>query len=422
MSSVLPINTQRYESGDYTLEVTVHPSALSQWSDRPVVRQLRFSLWTNQPTRQRLVTGDQQQLLTLSNTVEAYVQRHLTHAAWPRTHRLQLLNQAVDLSTLQLFGLAEVLSAYGQRQITLPTAPKVKRRRSRWWVGSAVASLLVSVGVATVYWQERPVVNDVVTSQAPEAIFEDDVAATVPSTVPIPEANEAPDSGSVPATPSVSSGDSTNFDDRPGFRASQELAQRPSESPDAAVGASGAAAVEPQVSNEELAPSLDVAKVPERSAETLPETLSTDSFEQGSDSELAAAAPAEPPPAVIAPTPETAIQPEQEEALDDSRVSSDLEPAMTRSSMPDDGLSTRGAGSILDAIATHFAPYQPTNSPYPLVYRLQIGSDGTILKLEPITENAPTIQAEALTSPPGRLLQLELTYTGAGRPTVRELP
>ncbi|MEO1181772.1 MAG: hypothetical protein AAFX51_13180 [Cyanobacteria bacterium J06636_28] len=365
MSSVLPINTQRYESGDYTLEVTVHPSALSQWSDRPVVRQLRFNLWTNQPTRQRLVTGDQQQLLTLSNTVEAYVQRHLTYAAWPRTHRLQLLNQAVDLSTLQLFGLAEVLSAYGQRQITLPTAPKVKRRRSRWWVGSAVASLLVSVGVATVYWQERPVVNDVVTSQAPEAIFEDDVAATAPSTAPIPEASKAPDSGSVPATPSVSSGDSTNFDDRPGFRASQELAQRPSESPDAAVGASGAAAVEPQVSNEELAPSLDVANVPERSAETLPETLSTDSFEQGSDSELAAAAPAEPPPAVIAPTPETAIQPEQEEALDGSRVSSDLEPEMTRSPRPEDGLSTRGAGSILDAIAPTLPPISPPIVPIP---------------------------------------------------------
>lgn len=431
MSSVLPINTQRYESGDYTLEVTAHPSALSQWSDRPVVRQLRFSLWTNQPTRQRLAAGDQQQLLTLSDTVEAYVQRHLTHEAWPRTHRLQLLGQAVDLSTLQLFDLVEVLSAYGQRQITLPVAPKVKRRR--WWAGSAVASLLVSVGVLTVYLRERPVFNDAVTSQAPEAIFEDDVAATAPSTGPIPEANDAPDSSSIPATPSVNSGDSANFERRPDFKASRELPPQPSvpDGSDAAAGTSGAVSVEPQVSDEELAPSLDVAKVPETSSETLretsPETLSADSFEPEFDSEVAAAAPAEPPPAVIAPMPETAIQPEQEEANGPTaRVFSDLEPEITRSSRPEDGLSTRGdGGSILAAIAAHFAPYQPTDSPYPLVYRLQIDSDGTILELEPISENAPTIQAEALTPltpPPGRLLQVELTYTGDWLPIVRELP
>ncbi|MEO0396593.1 MAG: hypothetical protein AAF243_11490 [Cyanobacteria bacterium P01_A01_bin.137] len=423
MSSVLPINTQRYESGDYTLEVTAHPSALSQWSDRPVVRQLRFSLWTNQPTRQRLAAGDQQQLLTLSETVEAYVQRHLTHAAWPHTHRLQLLDQAVDLSTLQLFGLAEVFNAYGQRQITLPAASK--RRRSRWWAGSVAASLLVSVGVATVYLRERPVLN-AVTSQAPEAVLEDEVAVTPPSvrapaTVPIPETNEAPDP--VPAAPAASSDVADGIDDDgPAFKASRELAQRPNvpEFEDSA-GASGADSVEPQGPDEELAPSLDVAEALERP----PETLSADRFEQAAAPEAVAEAPVEPPPAasVMAPAPETAIRPE-EETLDSSTDLgfSDLEPGMARSSRPEDALLTTGVdGAILNAIATHFAPYQPSDVPYPLVYRLQIGSDGTILELAPITENAPTIQAEALTPPPGRLLQLELTYTGAGLPTVREL-
>ena len=430
MSSVLPINTQRYESGDYTLEVTAHPSALSQWSDRTVVRQLRFSLWTHQPTRQRLAAGDQHQLLALSNTVEAYVHRHLTHEAWPRAHRLQLLDQTVDLSTLQLFGLAEVLSAYGQRQITLPAAPKVKRRRSRWWAGSAVASLLISVGAATVYLRERPVLNNVVTSQAPDAIFEDDVAATAPSTASIPETNEAPESSSVPATPparvDATDENSATKDDKPSFKGSRDPIRRPSapEQSETSAGASGATAVEPQVADEELAPSLDVANAPERSSETLSEPLSADRLEQESDSGVAAEAPAEPPPSVITPTPETAIQPEQEDVdSTTARGSSDLETEMARSSMPEDGLQTRGAdGSILDAIATHFAPYQPTDSPYPLVYRLQIGFDGTILELEPISEHAPVIQAETLTSPPGRRLQLELTYTGDVLPTLRELP
>ena len=427
MSSVLPINTQRYESGDYALEVTAHPSALSQWSDRPVVRQLRFSLWTNQPTRQRLVAGDQQQLLTLSDTVEAYVQRHLTHAAWPLTHRLQLLDQTVDLSTLQLFGLAEVLSAYGQRQITLPAVPTVKRRRSRWWAGSAAASLLVSVGLVTAYLRERPVLNDAVTSQAPEAILEDEVAVTAPAvrapaTAPIPEPNDAP--APVPTTSSASSdaNNSPNPDDGPVFKPSRELTQRPiAPELDASAGASGAAAAEPQ--GEELAPSLlDVAEAPERSSEP----LSADSFEQAAVPEAAAEAPAEPPPAasVLAPVPET-VTGSEEETLDSSTDPgfSDLEAGIARSSRPEDDLLTTGVdGAILDAIATHFAPYQPIDGPYPLVYRLQIGSDGTILELAPISENAPAIQAEAVTPPPGRLLRLELTYTGANLPMVMELP
>ncbi|MEO0868121.1 MAG: hypothetical protein AAFY17_06660 [Cyanobacteria bacterium J06642_11] len=142
MSSVLPIDTQRYESGDYTLEVTAQPSPLSQWSDRPVVRKLRFNLWAEQPQRQHLATGDQHQLVTLSSTIETYVQNHLTQAAWPSTHRLTLLGQDIELSTLQLFNLAEVLNAQGQQQIVLPAVAK-RRPRRLWWTGSAAASLLV---------------------------------------------------------------------------------------------------------------------------------------------------------------------------------------------------------------------------------------------------------------------------------------
>ncbi|MEM1242550.1 MAG: DUF4335 domain-containing protein, partial [Cyanobacteria bacterium P01_H01_bin.26] len=170
MSPVLPIDTQRYQSGSCTLEVTAHRSSLSQWSDRPVVRRLRFSLWLEQPNRQRLAAGDQTQLVTLRQAVESYVQTHLTQQAWPQTHGLKLLDQELEFSTLQLFDLAEVLSASERGQITLPVTG---RRRTHWWTGSAAASLLVAVGVTTAYLYYRPTA-ELATTQAPEAVFEED--------------------------------------------------------------------------------------------------------------------------------------------------------------------------------------------------------------------------------------------------------
>lgn len=234
MSSVLPIDTQRYQSGDYTLEVTAHPSPLSQWSDRTVVRQLRFSLWSEQPERQRLAAGNQRQLIIISDAVETYVQRHLTQQAWPQTHRLMLLDQEIEFSTLQLFDLAEVLNAYGQRQITLPARqqrPHRRHPRRQWWTGSAVASMLVAVGVTTAYLYYRPAaVQDAVTTQVPDAVFEDGAFETFEDKVAVfPEANTQPGASSVPAAPALESAPVDDLDSSAefSFESRQELAQQP---------------------------------------------------------------------------------------------------------------------------------------------------------------------------------------------------
>ncbi len=478
MPPVLPIHTQHHQSGDCTLEVTAHQSTLSQWSDRPVVRQLRFNLWLGQTERQLLAAGDQQHLVVVSDAVEAYVQTHLTHQAWPQIHQLEILDQQLELSTLQLFDLAEVLSAYGQQQMTLPRATKTaaaKRRRPLWWrPGSAVASLLVAVGVTTLYLRDRPATfNDsVTTSQAPKSSGLEDDVALAPPAPPAAGAdngfdanglsdadglsNERPEPSTAPAAPA----DRPAGADRFNFKASRDLLRRRQNLPQSEVDATeteapGGEPTEAGGLDEAIAgaaPSLDLAEAP-------PEPLGDNRLEQESSVDAADAASAEiagaeaealddgavgaiaadePPPAVGAPAP-SAVPPLEGNA--DRTAAGDLE-ARVRQAEPFDGAAsgatTSGAvasaesaseaasgaasGSILVAIATQLAPYQPTTAPFPLVYHLQLSPDGTITAMEPISENAPVIlPPPALTPAPGRPLRVELTYSGTNRPTVREL-
>ena len=378
MSPVLPINTQRYRSGNYMLEVTAQPSPLSQWSDRPVVRRLRFSLWLERPERQQLAAGNQHQLVAISDAVETYVQTHLRQQAWPQTHSIQLLNRPINLSTLQLFELAEVLSAYGQGQITLPVA--ARRRRRSWQAGSAVASLLAAVGITTAYLYYRPpALNEVVTTQAPEAVLDDE---RVPSSVPV-----APEPEIAPAEPI-----------QPSFEFNQELAQQP-------------------LAQEEL----DAVRVapPEPEEATAPAAEETQNAAEpdlvpGEDELPGLSGTSE--PLTTADLPE---QLETQESLKSPETSTAGSVAQ-RSQPP----SAPVADDVLAAIATQLAPYQPTDTPYPLVYSLQIAADGTISNLSPVSENAPALEIpEGVTiQPPGRLLQVEIIYTGSQRPTVREGP
>ena len=382
MSPVLPIHTQRYQSGDYTLEVTAQPSPLSQWSDRPVVRRLRFSLWLERPERQRLAAGDQQQLVAISDAVEAYVQTYLTQQAWPQIHRIKLLDRNVNFSNLQLFNLAEVLNAYGQRQITLP-ATISRRRRHSWQMGSAVASLLVAVGITTAYLYYRPAVfNEVATTQAPEAVFGDEAA--------VPE-ETAPEASSTPAAPALDQAPAESSDaSTPSLNTNQELAQQPLDQTELD-------AVRMTRVPTESQPAESAA--PESAPESIPDDVQS---------------PAMP----AAPGGSTAEDPSQFEAQESLRspdisAASDLD---LRSQSP----STQ---PLLAAIATQLAPYQPTEVNYPLVYHLQIAPDGTIIAIEPIGE-APAIATpnEVIKPAPGRSLKVELTYTGTNRPIIKELP
>ncbi|MEM8611993.1 MAG: hypothetical protein AAGF93_08235 [Cyanobacteria bacterium P01_H01_bin.105] len=409
MSSVLPIDTQRYQSGDYTLEVTAHSSPLSQWSDRPVVRQLRFSLWSEQLDRKRLAEGDQHQLMTLSDAVETYVQTHLNQQTWPQTHGIQLLAKTVTLSTLQLFDLAEVLNAYGQHQITLPVAtPQRRQRQSRrqtWWTGSAVASLLVAVGVTTAYMHYRPATfNEVVTTQAPEATFEDD-AAIAPS-AQLPTASSAPaESASDELADNGESADDLEGSGidapNPNLEQRQELEQQPLDAEVSRTARAPAETPQPEAEFETVAPSADIAEASE--------PLPTDGFKL--DAAPPPAAPDENEGPAVATT--QAPRPSDLELQDSLEMRSRISNEAT---VPD-------MGSLLAAIAAQLAPYQPTDTAFPLVYHGQIAADGTILALEPVSEQAPTIEIPEnikISPPPERLIQIEITYTGAERPIVRE--
>lgn len=416
MSPVLPIDTQRYESGDYTLEVTAHRSPLSQWSDRPVVRQLRFSLWSEQ---QRLVMGNQLQLVTLSDAIESYVQRHLSQQAWPQTHRLKLLDQDVELSTLQLFDLAEVLNSYGQRHITLPKAPA--KRRRQWWTGSAVASLLVAVGVTTVYLQYRPAAfNQMDTSQAPEAIFEDEVGSAVapdsaPETLsedesasPLAESVAPPNSRPIPKI----SRDNAAVENRaenqllpsnPTSETAGDATIAPTSPPEPAADfaepSAGASATAPQT-EAQLEQNTAPSDVPPAETTSLPEAV--------------------PPPAPVASAPEAAEESAETDDMStaDSPVDEERLESAARMRQP-----AREASEILAAIATQLAPYQPKDVSYPLIYQLQISPDGTILTQVPVSENAPALDlSEVIITPsPRRVLTVEVTYPESGRPTVREI-
>ncbi|MEM9978240.1 MAG: DUF4335 domain-containing protein [Cyanobacteria bacterium P01_D01_bin.2] len=377
MSPVLPIDTQRYQSGSCTLEVTAHRSSLSQWSDRPVVRRLRFSLWLEQPNRQRLAAGDQTQLVTLRQAVESYVQTHLTQQAWPQTHVLKLLDQELEFSTLQLFDLAEVLSASERGQITLPVTG---RRRTHWWTGSAAASLLVAVGVTTAYLYYRPTA-ELATTQAPEAVFEEDE-------IPPTGFETAPETLDAPVVTEAAPGDS------PEATAETELAA-PADPPTTGSADNSVQPLEPvppQTVPEEAVPE---APVPETSAPEAP-------VPETAVSEPPQTAPRADPPAEL-----DAELFRDSGAADSSLATSSAEPAR--------------AETILAAIAADLAPYQPTDAAYPLVYHLQIAADGTILALEAVSNDAPTLDIPPLSISPGRPLRIELTYTGTAPPRVVEL-
>ena len=436
MSSVLPINTQRYESGDYILEVTAHQSPLSQWSDKSVVRQLRFNLWSNQPTRKCLLAGDQQQLVTLSDTVESYVQRHLTHEAWPSNHHLQLLDQDIELSTLQLFNLAEVFNAYGQQQIILPAAKSQPRQRRRWWTGSSVAAFIAAVGVATAYLQYRPAAfNQTETAQVPKAVFEQEAgsSAIVPDNAAsdaVPEAQSAPaaDSPEISSsaeTESLESRVSTNADlprltEFPQDNSLQEnQARRQTEESE-----SFSDAVSPTTSPLSQAPTIARPEPVATASEPLP-------AERQEESVAAPPSPAPTASSEISALPESAEEAtsiitaeameEPFELDDDASTDADAVVSADEEFTTTARISGNQANGVLDAISTQLAPYQPTGINYPLVYHLIIAPDGTITTVEPISEKAPAISPSVINPAPGRSLRVELIYNGNDRPVVNEL-
>ncbi|NJR64180.1 MAG: DUF4335 domain-containing protein [Leptolyngbyaceae cyanobacterium CRU_2_3] len=194
---------RRYTPPTCTLEIAATGSALSRWTDRAVLKHLRFQLSFDDPTlpedSQVTIRGDRLQLEALWETVTAYVQSLLNQPAVPLYHsgglyaselyasteenyaQLEpeptvlseqplptdihfqprgLLNHqlflgtlanersgaTVPLSTLQLFDLANALDEYHNEALTLPTLGRASWSKSRGsWAGIA-AALLLTVG------------------------------------------------------------------------------------------------------------------------------------------------------------------------------------------------------------------------------------------------------------------------------------
>ncbi|MDX2243776.1 MAG: DUF4335 domain-containing protein [Leptolyngbyaceae cyanobacterium bins.302] len=191
---------RRYTPPTCTLEVIAKDSALSRWVGKPVVNELRFQLSLDDPKLEReewvVVQGDRTQLAALSEAVSNYVQNFLgipheqvslvlvepdaAIATLPVTSRPMMASSAdspmgitlhpkgllshelhwgelateesgavTQLSTLQLFDLANALDDYSADVLDLP-----QRERQGWvrpfpnWAQVA-AVVLVAVGLST---------------------------------------------------------------------------------------------------------------------------------------------------------------------------------------------------------------------------------------------------------------------------------
>jgi hypothetical protein len=182
---------RRYTPPTCTLEIAAARSALSRWTDRTVLKDLRFHLSFDDPKllpdQQVTVSGDRTQLEALSEVVTAYVQNLLVTAPeqilWEEplridgsasspnvhpfpasseqmgialqpkgllSHELRLGSLAteesgatVHLTTLQLFDLANALEAYNAEAMTLPTSERSAWLKApRGWANIAAVAVL----------------------------------------------------------------------------------------------------------------------------------------------------------------------------------------------------------------------------------------------------------------------------------------
>ncbi|MEL7503614.1 MAG: DUF4335 domain-containing protein [Cyanobacteria bacterium J06554_6] len=161
MAPARQLTTQRYIANACTLEVTAAPSPLSRWSRQPLLKQARFRLWLQEGETARLLAqGDQAQLSTLTNSIQDYVHQGLSQrrsSPWVIQHQLALPTQAepLQLSTLNLFDVAEALDQYEQSTVTVPAltqpvqqpARRARRSQRLLWAGSAAAAFVVAISV-----------------------------------------------------------------------------------------------------------------------------------------------------------------------------------------------------------------------------------------------------------------------------------
>lgn len=239
---------RRYTPPTCTLEIAATGSALSRWTDRTVLKNLRFHLSFDDPKlppeQQITITGDRLQLEALCEVVETYVQSLLNQAPdslnvllipsdpanpdqaqlpiartksselssssdpsagiylKPKSllsHELNLgalgsgeLGAVVHLSALQLFDLANALDEYHAEALTLPALgrPAWLQAPSGW---ARVAAMLVlaigATGAVTKFVLDiSSPVSQVAASNQEVEIAAQPSAAASPTPLPLPNA------------------------------------------------------------------------------------------------------------------------------------------------------------------------------------------------------------------------------------------
>jgi hypothetical protein len=456
MASATQLVNQRYQSHSCTLEITAVQAALSQWSQYPVLKQVRFQLWMNDPDAAQpnlIAQGDQTQLQRLTTAVQQYIQAHLTQtdrpmpalprveegSGWPLAqHQVPVVGQPqpLTLSTLGLFEVAEVLDQCEYGSQLLPALPSVANRRRRpisLWAGSAVAALVLAVGVTATLRQSYLQSPTTQSDQAlPEATLDSDTAAgnsglspTPPSaevaesapeqalaqepglaeTQPSPEtANQKIAAADSPATtlergsaePSGLPQATTPGTPSPG-RSPSASRPRPAPSPTAM-----AQGTRPDTSSERSDPAQQSATIP--ADEINPGEAALSATESGQDSVITTPSAAPPPQGAAARAPSA------------PPTVADSEPE----SPPDAGnqhFSTERRGTS-GTPAPALSPFSPTRNQVlayfqlrwqgndgnePLIYALSLNPNGTIADWQPLNSAATrqqwTFPTDALVSP-----------------------
>jgi hypothetical protein len=184
---------RRYTPPTCTLEIWAKPSALSFWSDRDLIKDLRFQLNFDDPRRidekQITIAGDRIRLQQLSDVVGTYVHRYLQQPSLEipvavetladtktetanltplpgppvlkpsglLSHELSFgllatdpATSAIQLSVSQLFDLAEALEQCNADLDVLPALDRTKKRKNTIIWASTAASAILAVGLATI--------------------------------------------------------------------------------------------------------------------------------------------------------------------------------------------------------------------------------------------------------------------------------
>jgi hypothetical protein len=223
-----PTPIRRYTPPTCTLEIWGKSSALSFWSDRPLIKELDFELRFDDPRvaddKQVIVKGDREKLIQLYEAVTTYVQNTLlqrslqipvgietlalpssttdvensSHAhlaltsredtaivAFPKAPTLKSIgllsheldfgslaqdasHSSIQLSVSQLFDLAEALEQFSAEMDILPSLNKVKKRKATVIWASTAAAAILAVGISTVgvkLYQVASEKNNIATSQ-----------------------------------------------------------------------------------------------------------------------------------------------------------------------------------------------------------------------------------------------------------------